>query len=134
MGYDGWDEDVSVPKCLVFEILVVNRIDGRKNLLLQFFLDVCVRFELVEIMVIGAVSGCNLCGGSVDSMDRLRARMIGCVEWCASSEKVCSVGHDDAEMTVDAASTIRMEGSCIGIDFLLELADGSGGWLAQNGS
>ena len=47
----------------------------------------------------------------------------------------CRVGiGDDAEMTVDAASAIRMEGSCIGIDFLLELADGSGGWLAQNGS
>jgi len=103
---DGRNEDVGVSKGVVFEVLIVDRIDSGKNLLFEFFLDVRVRFELVEIMVVCAVGGCNLsCGGS-GCMDRLGTWMVGSIECCASANEVGGGRHDNAEMAVNATSAI----------------------------
>ena len=62
-------------------------------------------------------------------MHWLDAWVLWLIENSAGSNNVGGGWHDEAEMAVEAASVIRMNGSRIGVKFFLKLADGSGGWF-----
>ena len=119
MGNDGWDEYVGISKCVVFKILVVNRVDGSENLLFKSFFDVGVGFEFIKSLIVRTISSCDLCCSCSCGMYWLDAWMVRCIECSTCTNERSSGGHDNAEMAVDAASAIRMKGSCIGVDFFL---------------
>ena len=62
-------------------------------------------------------------------MHWLDAWVLWLIENSAGSNNVGGGWHDKAEMAVEAASVIRMNGSRIGVKFFLKLVDGSGGWF-----
>jgi hypothetical protein len=62
-------------------------------------------------------------------MHWLDAWVLWLIEKSAGSNNVGGGWHDEAEMAVEAAAVIRMNGSRIGVKFFLKLADGSRGWF-----
>jgi hypothetical protein len=60
--------DVGISKGVVFEILIVDGVDGRKDLLFKFFSNGCIHFEFVHSMIVGAIGGCDLCNNSSSGM------------------------------------------------------------------
>jgi hypothetical protein len=132
MGDDGGYTDVGISKGVVFDILIVDGVDGRKDLLFKFFSNGCIRFEFVHSMIVGAIGGCDLCNSSSSGKYWLDAGMIGLVKSSAGSNNIGSGWHNKSEMVVEATSTVGMNRSRIGVQFFLELADGGGGWFARN--
>jgi hypothetical protein len=124
--------DVGISKGVVFEILIVDGVDGRKNLLFKFFSNGCIRFEFVHSMILGTIGGCDLCNSSSSGMYWLDAGMIGLVKSSAGSDNVGRGWHDKSKMAVEATSAVRMNRSRIGVLFFLELGDGGGRWFARN--
>jgi hypothetical protein len=124
--------DVGISKGVVFEILIVDGVDGRKYSLFKFFSNGCIHFEFVHSMIVGAICSCDLCNSSSSGMYWLDAGMIGLVKSSAGSDNVGSGWHDKSMMAVEAISAVGMNRSRIGVQFFLELADGGGGWFARN--
>jgi hypothetical protein len=83
-------------------------------------------------MIVGAIRGCDLCNSSSSGMYWLDAGMIGLIKSSAGSDNVGSGWHDKSKMAVEATSAVGKNGSRIGTQFFLELADGGGGWFARN--
>jgi hypothetical protein len=48
----------------------------------------------------------------------------------SSSDDVLRIGHDGSEISVDAAAEFAVDGTGVGVQFLFELLDGSGGRFA----
>jgi hypothetical protein len=124
--------DVAISKGVVFEILIVDGVDSRKDLLFMFFSNGCMHFEFVHGMIVGAIGCCDSCNSCSSGMYWLDAGMIGLVKSSAGLDNVGSGWHDKSEMAVEATTTVGMNRSCIGVQFFLELADGGGGWFAWN--
>jgi hypothetical protein len=135
MGDDGGYTDVGISKGVVFEILIVDGVGNRKDLLFKFFSNACIRFEFFHgmiKMIVGAIGSCDVCNSSSSGMYWLGAGISGLVKSSAGSDNVGSGWHDKSKMAVEATSAVRMNRSRIGVQFFLELADGGGGWFARN--
>ena len=95
MGDHDRDKCVSIPICVVLNILIIEWFNGRNTMLLELLFNGCLCFEFFEVMIVCTVGRCDLCCSASGGMKCLDARMICPSECVAIPKNVGRGGYYD---------------------------------------
>jgi hypothetical protein len=121
-------------KVAIVENGEILRFDGGNDLFAQFLENSGVKSVISLGLCKLAVSFRDLCSSGTDTMYRDSARMDWNDVRLSSADEVGKLSEHEAEVTVNTASTCRVAGSSICVDFATEFTNAEYSRLTDDGS